>query len=342
MPIEPIAQKSEIARKRKLAEMLLGRATDDNVKATGLAGGINALTKALSGWGAGHFENKASEMEGDRTAAIAKLIKDSSVPEDLMRAGIQYEAPELTEFGQWRQQQGNRTADMEWRQSQAAQEQSNFEAKMAQDAAQHAATLAAKEGADWRPTPDGTGWYQANSSGPPQVVRDPSAQKPPSPNEVKLRRDTELEVADLDSTIAAFDEAEKLAPKVMSGYGTGVAAWVGEKMPGGNYIIDRDAAIATRRYQDIVEKEAINALQKLKGATTDFELQKHLDIIADPAADPTRKQASLTRLKELAIAKRDIQRGVLGGMKGQEAPAAGGGAPAKRFRYDAQGNLVAQ
>lgn len=105
----------------------------------------------------------------------------------------------------------------------------------------------------------------------------------------------------LKNTLTNLEEAETLGPKTWSGPFANTAAratswWYGNEGQ------DDTTADEHLRYQQIMEGEAIAQMsQTLKGATTDREMQKFIDIVADPSVpwNSTKKHA-LAQVKRFA------------------------------------------
>jgi hypothetical protein len=111
----------------------------------------------------------------------------------------------------------------------------------------------------------------------------------------------------VQGTIESLGRALELNPKVFSGYGAGALGSIGSKLPGAGYVIDQDRAKATLEWQKMMSPEALqNMADTLKGATTDFELRKFTEMLADPETPPDIRERVIGRLKTLADRKMKI------------------------------------
>lgn len=101
-------------------------------------------------------------------------------------------------------------------------------------------------------------------------------------------RGLEDEIRTLDNPLTTSLEAAKLASEAYSGWFATTRGRLGENLPDWalpDVIADPKTAEATMRLNQILSSEAVNAMsQTLKGASTESEMQKLLEIIADPAA----------------------------------------------------------
>lgn len=103
----------------------------------------------------------------------------------------------------------------------------------------------------------------------------------------------------LKNGLANIEEAEKLGPNVWYG------PWANERARIASWWAGKDGADDSTadehlRYQQIMEGEAIGQMSAtLKGATTDREMQKFIDIVADPSIPWTDngKKAALLQVK---------------------------------------------
>jgi hypothetical protein len=90
------------------------------------------------------------------------------------------------------------------------------------------------------------------------------------------------------SSASALKRARDLLNQgIYTGYTGGVRTmWGNAEMPGG----DKDLANRTKEYNSIMNAEAIAAMsQALKGATTDTEMARFIEIMNDPTIDPKVK-----------------------------------------------------
>jgi hypothetical protein len=150
--------------------------------------------------------------------------------------------------------------------------------------------------------------------------------------------DAQDELPNLKGTLDALDEAEKLLPKIYTGFGASARSTINQGMPSWmpNVMSDPERAAATQRFDQLMNAEAISAMsQSLKGATTDNEMRAFVAIINDPNTSPETKLKTLQALKRRAVShyQNKVDRiKELGGRMPDAAPApasaaAAGGAP---------------
>jgi hypothetical protein len=128
--------------------------------------------------------------------------------------------------------------------------------------------------------------------------------------------DSEDALPALDATVGALERAKALNSKTFEGMTSGIRGSLGtafapDSVPGqimGN-IVDRDAAEATSEWGKIMNMEAIqNMANTLKGATTNFELQEFVNILADPSTPPPIRERTIDRMLTLANQRRQTAR----------------------------------
>lgn len=129
-----------------------------------------------------------------------------------------------------------------------------------------------------------------------------------SATELKAVHEAEDELPNLDASITQLERALQLNDKAFSGYTAGARGAIGAKLPDGivpDFVADPDSAAATNEYEAIMTGEAATAMSAaLKGATTDRELAIFMDIIGDVSKPPEVRRSAITRLLELAKAKK--------------------------------------
>jgi hypothetical protein len=144
--------------------------------------------------------------------------------------------------------------------------------------------------------------------------------------------------ANLESTVANLESALTASDKAYTGVGAGMRAGLVAKTPLGRVIGDPEAANATLDFEKLTSPEALQIMSStLKGATTDFELKKYIDIFADVEAPPKVRREAIERLIALAKRKRELNTSRINEIRGgtyydegggpSEAPA--GGKPTK-------------
>ncbi len=139
----------------------------------------------------------------------------------------------------------------------------------------------------------------------------------------------EDEIPAIDNTIDSLERAKELNDKTFTGIGASTAGWIGTAVPGGGYLVDEDKAAATAEFGKLMSMEAIQAMaQTLKGATTDSELARFVDILADPSTPPDIRSRTIERMKSLAERVKQIKVGRIRAISGEQPPATMPGIPA--------------
>ncbi len=142
--------------------------------------------------------------------------------------------------------------------------------------------------------------------------------------------EAEDELPILDNTIASLGQAKQLNDKTYTGVGAGARGWAGTAlsgMPGAGMLIDTEQARATSEFGKLMSMEAIQAMAStLKGATTDAELARFVDILADPSTPPDIRGRTIDRMMQLAERQKQIKSSRINQLRGGEYYKPGGGA----------------
>lgn len=147
----------------------------------------------------------------------------------------------------------------------------------------------------------------------------------------------------LKNTLANLAEAEELGPKTWTG------PWSNQRARVSSWIWDTENTTGDEhlRYQQIMEGEAIKQMaETLKGATTDREMLKFIDIVADPTIPWENKKKALHQVRRFAQSLIDMNEEKISGVRdgsywtgeqpsGQGAP--GGIDPTEVIGTDANG-----
>lgn len=130
-----------------------------------------------------------------------------------------------------------------------------------------------------------------------------------SPTDKKMITAAEDELPNLDGTIDVLKTAKGLNDKTFTGYTAGARGMIGTSgVPGANLLIDKNSAMATREFQQLMSGEAIKTMSDtLKGATTDFEMKKFENMMADPSTPPEIRGRMIDRMLKLAEKHRDTK-----------------------------------
>lgn len=156
----------------------------------------------------------------------------------------------------------------------------------------------------------------------------------------------EDEIPLIDNTLSSLQRARDLNRKTFTGMTAGARGVLGTAVPGGSYLVDGEAAKATAEFNKLMSMEAIQSMaQTLKGATTDSELARFVDILADPSTDPDIRERTIDRMMSLAQRVKDVKANRVNELRGNDgaignaaAPSAGG-VPVRR-RYNPQTGML--
>lgn len=178
-------------------------------------------------------------------------------------------------------------------------------------------TAAPPAGAPGTPAPTGP---------QPIIPAKPKAAKDMPAGDRKAIFEAEDDNANLAGTIDALTRAQALNPQVFTGVTAGARGFLGSKVPGGGMLVDEAGAKATSEWQGLMSQEAIKTMaQTLKGATTDFELRKFEQQLADPSTPPEIRGRVITRMLQLAQRKAQINQTRMDQLRGGSYYKPGGG-----------------
>jgi hypothetical protein len=151
----------------------------------------------------------------------------------------------------------------------------------------------------------------------------------------KVINEAEDELPTIQGTRESLKRALDLNDKTFSGFGAGARASIGSNLPDAlvpNFIADKATADATTEWQKLMAPEALQTMANtLKGATTDFELRKFTEMLADPTTKPEIRKQIINRLDTLAARKEELAKRRINDLRGgtyykprAAAPAASG------------------
>jgi len=167
-----------------------------------------------------------------------------------------------------------------------------------------------------------------------QATRDAIVSKATAPSATEMKAGNELQNASLDTQGAISDLKE--ARDLLGPDGTGIRAGAGAGFAqtgakwGGDRagLTDPKLTQKTERYNQIMSAEAITAMaQKLKGASTDYEMKAFVALMNDANAEPANKVRALNAMIAKAEAHAALQQDQMKRAK-VAAPAGAGGAAA--------------
>ena len=133
----------------------------------------------------------------------------------------------------------------------------------------------------------------------------------------------------LDQTIGTLSRAKELNPQTYTGLGAGVLGRTGTSFPGAGLVLDPKKAEASREFNQIMSMEAIKSMSStLKGATTDREMDRFIEVLGDPATPPDIRGRTIDRMLTLAQRQKDLAQARIGQMREGTYYRPGGGASA--------------
>lgn len=131
----------------------------------------------------------------------------------------------------------------------------------------------------------------------------------------------------LDSTIGTLQRAKELNKTAYDGTGAGLKGVLGTSdIPLTNTFIDRKTAETTREFTQIMSMESIkNMAETLKGATTDRELEKFVEILGNPSTPREIRERTIDRMMKLAERQKQIAQERVNELRGGTYFKPGGG-----------------
>jgi hypothetical protein len=136
----------------------------------------------------------------------------------------------------------------------------------------------------------------------------------------------EDEVPQLTGTIEALDRALQLNDKTYTGFGADLFGRLGTGAAGSLGMKPSPQASATVEWGKIMGSEAIkNMSETLKGATTNLELQKFVDLLSDPTTPADVRASVIKRMKTLAERQLQIKNMRMNELRGGDYFKRGGG-----------------
>lgn len=138
--------------------------------------------------------------------------------------------------------------------------------------------------------------------------------------------EAEDELPAVDGTLSALTRAKDLNEKTYTGYTAGARGWAGANLPVIGNLFDEDTSKNTLEFNNLMSFESIKTMaDTLKGATTDFELNKFVEILADPATPPEIRGRTIDRMIKLAERKKKIAEDRINKLRGGDYYDAPGG-----------------
>lgn len=148
----------------------------------------------------------------------------------------------------------------------------------------------------------------------------PRTDTPISATDKKAIFEAEDAVPQLQGTIENLSRALDLNEKTFVGMGAGARGTIGANLPDWlvpDALADKKSAVATQEWSKIMGPEALQVMaNSLKGATTDFELRKFIEMLGDPATDPNVRKSVIERMKKLAERRLELQNARMKDLRG--------------------------
>lgn len=131
----------------------------------------------------------------------------------------------------------------------------------------------------------------------------------------------------LDQTIETLSRARDLNNQTYTGLGAKVLGTTGTTFPGAGMVLDPKKAEATREFNQIMSMEAIKSMSStLKGATTDREMDRFIEVLGDPTTPPSIRANTIGRMLTLAQRQKELAQARIGQMREGTYYRPGGGA----------------
>lgn len=284
----PPATQEDLNAKRRMAQAFMQQATD----ASPVGHWTQALARAVQGISGGMASSQAASGAQDLAAFEEKQSAAKRMAE---REAAFQDKQRWDEYQRTRPQTEAEKLDLQLKRAQI-------------EKASRPDQPALPTGYRWKP--DGTG-MEAIPGGP--------AMQPPKKSVTELKQ---IYAADdavpvLDQTVETLKKAEALISKeaeakgsaAYEGTGAGWAGYIGARVPGGSYVFDETRSKSTDEWGTIMNMEAIKSMaENLKGATTNFELQEFVRILADPSQPREIRRRTLERMRSLAEKQSSLAR----------------------------------
>lgn len=148
----------------------------------------------------------------------------------------------------------------------------------------------------------------------------PRTDTPISATDKKAIFEAEDALPQLQGTLEALGRAKEINGQTFSGAGASTRAWLGSNLPDAvvpDFLADKKTANLTTEWQKIMGPEALQTMAStLKGATTDFELRKFIEMLGDPATPPQVRAQVIDRMTTLAQRKLQLNEARIKDLRG--------------------------
>lgn len=131
-----------------------------------------------------------------------------------------------------------------------------------------------------------------------------TTERPLTADDRRTIRTAEDDRTNLSATRSVLERALELNNAAFTGVTARARGFIGSSVPGGDYLVDRGGANATRELDQILSLESVKAMSAtLKGATTNRELFEFQRILSDPTSPPDLRRRTIERMMQLADAQ---------------------------------------
>lgn len=258
----------------------------------------------------------SAKREGNRDRVLAGI--DPNNPQSLATLGMQLLRAGDTQGGLAAAQLARQNANDDW--------QRTYQGGMLR---------VAEQNANRQETPTDVQKLRAAGiqPGTPEAAKAlfPKTDTPISATDKKAIFEAEDAQPQLQGAVEALRRAKELNSQTFQGYGASTRAWLGTKLPDmmvPDIIADPKTAKATEEWQKTMGPQALETMAStLKGATTDFELRKFIEMLADPSTTPDTRGKIIDRLITLAERKQKINEARIKDLRGGDYFKPQGGQP---------------
>jgi hypothetical protein len=140
-----------------------------------------------------------------------------------------------------------------------------------------------------------------------------------NPTELRAVHAAQDELPALQGTVEALDRALELNDKTYTGFGADLYGRIGTGAAGSLGMKPSPQASATVEWGKIMGAESIkNMAETLKGATTNQEMNRFVDLLSDPTTPPEIRKNIISRMRTLADRQLQIKQQRLKELRGYD------------------------
>jgi hypothetical protein len=159
-----------------------------------------------------------------------------------------------------------------------------------------------------------------------------------SASDKKIITKAEDELPALDATINNVKRARELNDEAYTGFGASARGAIGSKLPDGmvpDFVASKKRSEATAEWDQLMSQEAIKMMSDtLKGASTDFEMKKFLNIAADTSQPAKVRDKAMERFLALAEDEKNLRVRRVNDMRGGTYFKPNSGKPITKEEYE--------